>query len=153
MWSQMKKGGMQNGKMWSDCAKKSHFFSIPEAFCDARICQKCVCDRGSAPDSAGGHPVPLPHTTGRRRLGASILARGTCYKVQKNLYVILWICIGSLEDVNSQKRGLTFCHPVCRVSLETETYNRFSLCLKNRIHFMLFDCEFYFNKVVFAICV
>ena len=35
------------------CAKKRHIF-LPETFCDAKICQKCVCGRGFTSDLAEG---------------------------------------------------------------------------------------------------
>ena len=42
---------------------KVTLFSLPKVFCKPQICQKCVGDRGSAPDPAGGahdaSPDPL----------------------------------------------------------------------------------------------
>ena len=71
------------GVEWSMGQKMLHFwwfFPLLQPLCDPKICYKCVCGRGSAPDPAGGaHDappdplvgwggVPPPHTHPPRRL-------------------------------------------------------------------------------------
>ena len=49
----------KNDKILFRLGKMSHFFPVPEPFCDHKICLKSVCGRGCAPDPAGGvHDAP-----------------------------------------------------------------------------------------------
>ena len=55
--------------------RKCAFLFLLEPLFDSKICLKCVCGRGSAPDPAGGaHEAPPDPLVGLTPLGAFTLA-------------------------------------------------------------------------------